>query len=878
MTTQQTYNQEEVQELFDVVFKLSAKDISDKLTKVRNRPEIAKRRWFWELLQNAKDSVTKTETVDVRLLISTNENGKHFVAFSHNGNPFKYQDAKNLIFPYSDKDEEEDSDKSGRFGTGFLATHILSQKIHVKGVYQKDSKSFDFKFVLDRSADSKTELAESISKTWQSFRDNRIENPDYQYDKSHYDTHFIYPLNEDMVQLTLESIEDFQISLPFALTFIPKINSITIEDRLNNEKVKYSVCKEKSKNISENINKTVIIKEVNDSYSFSEIPIISCNNDKIEIAIEVIGTENNDATIKKLQEKQPVLFCSFPLIGADEFPFPVVVNSENFVPKEERNGIWLGNTKEGIENQKLFEESIVLFETLVDYVSINNWKSCYNLFRTFKEEPNFPDLDSNWFKEKIQEPLKDFLLSKPLICNLEGEIKTAKEINFPYHVNKEVREKLWLLLKTYNKAKVTQKNEIHAWYEVIWKGTNRISIEVLLKFISGKNNIEELKKSFSDDKDSCLIWLNDTVELVSKNESSLLNENETKVLPNQFGIFKRKDELYLDDDTIDETLKKIFATIGNFKQGIVDWREELLEKKIYLDLPKNKTRGIEDISIIIVEHVKELLRKDSPSNDLQDLFGNLLNWLSDNTDLRDKYFKGLKTDTLLYKTTNETKLKQFTEILRKDRDGEISIDDLVNIDSRILALLNDPDLELKVRLGEQALEEMLREKQEFEFKKRTGDIFEKLFQQIINSDERFEIQKVEGEEDFIITRKDDSKQYYIELKSIRQEDQKVQVTHRQAKKAHKYPSNYFLCFIPNNGTLIDESYFRNRACFDGNIGIKLSDKVNKALKFEEAENGISVEFEDALLQQYKKYRYKFLIESNKLEQDNIDTFKQRMLK
>ena len=186
MTTQQTYNQEEVQELFDVVFKLSAKDINDKLTKVRNRPEIAKRRWFWELVQNAKDSVTKSETVDVRLLISKNENGNHFVAFSHNGNPFKYQDAKNLIFPYSDKDEEEDSDKSGRFGTGFLATHILSQKIHVKGVYQKDNKSFDFKFILDRSADSKTELAESISNTWQTFRDNRIENSSYQYDKSMY--------------------------------------------------------------------------------------------------------------------------------------------------------------------------------------------------------------------------------------------------------------------------------------------------------------------------------------------------------------------------------------------------------------------------------------------------------------------------------------------------------------------------------------------------------------------------------------------------------------------------------------------------------------------------------------------------------------------
>ena len=141
--TEQTYNQEEVQELFDVVFKLSAKDINDKLIKVRNRPEIAKRRWFWELLQNAKDSVKKHEQVDIHLTLSKNEKGIPYIAFSHNGNPFKYEDAKNLIFPYSDKDEEEDSDKSGMFGTGFLATHILSPRIHVKGVYLKDSKAFE---------------------------------------------------------------------------------------------------------------------------------------------------------------------------------------------------------------------------------------------------------------------------------------------------------------------------------------------------------------------------------------------------------------------------------------------------------------------------------------------------------------------------------------------------------------------------------------------------------------------------------------------------------------------------------------------------------------------------------------------------------------
>jgi signal transduction histidine kinase len=89
MESTATDNQE-VEELFDVVFKLSAKDIDGKLKKVINRPDIAKRRWFWELLQNAKDAVEPTEKVSVKLSIDPDENNS-FVEFRHNGNPFRYR-------------------------------------------------------------------------------------------------------------------------------------------------------------------------------------------------------------------------------------------------------------------------------------------------------------------------------------------------------------------------------------------------------------------------------------------------------------------------------------------------------------------------------------------------------------------------------------------------------------------------------------------------------------------------------------------------------------------------------------------------------------------------------------------------------------------
>ena len=456
-------------------------------------------------------------------------------------------------------------------------------------------------------------------------------------------------------------------------------------------------------------------------------------------------------------------------------------------------------------------------------------------------------------------------------------IEETRKVRFPTNSEEAIRELMWDLMNEIMPHLLPPKEEVHSWYEVLWDDCPKVSLRKLAKFISGKKNVQTLSQLFENDEQKTIQWLDKVVTLISKEQESLLGEAETAILPNQFGEFKDKDELYLDDDSIDEELKEIHATTGKFKKGIIDWRTELLDKRIYLELPQNKTRTLEGIALLIVENVKELLRNDQPNNELQDLFSKLLNWLNENPDKRREHFKGLKTDTLLYKTANEAKLKQFTELLRKDREGEISVEDLANLDPSKVALLNDPNLELKIRLGEQALEEMLREKEEFEFKKVTGDLFEKLFQQTINADDRFEIQKVEGEEDFIVTKKSNSEQFYIELKSIRPNEQQVQMTHKQAKKAHRFPSNYFLCFIPNNGATIDENYFRNHARFDGKVGIKLTDKVNKALTFEASENGVSVEFEDVLLKQYKKYRYKFLISRQQLEQDTIETFKNRLL-
>ena len=78
-----------------------AKRIMEKIKPLRSNIDIAKRRWFWELLQNASDVSEQTE---IEVILSSNN-----LKFRHNGNPFTYKDARNLIEPETYNENKSDS-------------------------------------------------------------------------------------------------------------------------------------------------------------------------------------------------------------------------------------------------------------------------------------------------------------------------------------------------------------------------------------------------------------------------------------------------------------------------------------------------------------------------------------------------------------------------------------------------------------------------------------------------------------------------------------------------------------------------------------------------------------------------------------------------
>ena len=106
-----------------------ADDILQGIDKVRNNPKMSSRRWLWEMMQNARDVPNNWEGVGIKIILD-----QASLKFCHNGNPFSLLNLTNLILQVSSKDEEADDKFVGKFGTGFLVTHLLSKNLNLKGI------------------------------------------------------------------------------------------------------------------------------------------------------------------------------------------------------------------------------------------------------------------------------------------------------------------------------------------------------------------------------------------------------------------------------------------------------------------------------------------------------------------------------------------------------------------------------------------------------------------------------------------------------------------------------------------------------------------------------------------------------------------------
>lgn len=606
------------------------------------------KRWFWELLQNAKDTVVykssennsfnnPNKKVDVKLFFTINEKNEKILRFEHNGNPFKssnhpykFDDPKCLLLADSGKIEEDESlreDITGQFGTGFLSTHILSLRVLVEGIFFDKSNTFSkFNFELDRRAlqnqdsDTKLKLAESVEKSLDQY-DNNFKPI---CDPTEFKTTFTYYLSDnkidiekgiEIVQNGLDGLDSF---IPYVLAFSKEIRSIEIfDDIISHNHVVFSRAEDLKKNDKEEtvvrIDKKIFaIKNSFQEQASDETIYISTISDianQIDLGNRLYKNEKG-FEFREIDTKQPILFCIFPLIGSENWRFPLIFNCSKFYPKTERDGITLLKDKDN-GNWERARKAIDIYKKYCSSSIANGYSQL--LFLADTRVDNCPNwCDENIYRSLLDE-IREFLLPQPIVINEFGNSIILQEALFPISRGEDSFKKYWDICFQYCPTKIPQYKDIVTWNKFIcvnykpWEDL-KFPLKRLLSEVQEFKNLQV----FADAKfDSSIVktidWLNNVYQLIIDRKKTDYFK-EYKIIPTNSGMFKSfsDNDLFIENDAkIPDKFIEILKTISD-----KDWNDILIHRDL-IEIDKTRTaKTIKDIS----DEINKILNLEEVNN------------------------------------------------------------------------------------------------------------------------------------------------------------------------------------------------------------------------------------------------------------------------
>lgn len=580
--------------------RMTAEKIDQKMRTVRSGRKKYERSWIWELIQNAKDKANidfPNKKVSIKIELFDDE-----LIFSHNFGYFTQYNIEGLIRQINSEDKDREdvivenkniNPSIGRFGTGFMTTHLLSEKVKVKGVYKTEDGFKKIGFSLDRSSQERNGLIQSVDTSFKEAEESLSISELISYvDFSAFNTQFIYCLEESGLSIAETGLTDLEASLPYTMIFVDGIKEVIVQK--GNEKIIFE--KREPKQLSEEIMLVEIVKTVNGTSSVLSFAHLFKNLTGIALPIE---PEGETFRILPFPDDLPMLFLHFPLVGTENFHFPVVVNNPFFEPTEPRDGIYLlddCDDSKSVTDQNYILEATELFQILVPFAVNQNWQNLYLLGRT--DLPNISEeyFSKSWFKINVQQPLRSKLLSARIVQSEKERIPLETAI-FPYSHKSKINT-LWELIYPLHCEKLPCKEDLHHWHSIIdshWGKDLRFDINKLIQEISAFGSLEYLVKKVQMSEEEAIQWLDQIINFAFElEESNLLKEYA--IIPNQYGIFKKKEELW-HDQSIPSELKLVLRTLGT------DWKNSLQHKSVKSFVPPIK-KGQDDIITLVNSLIK----------------------------------------------------------------------------------------------------------------------------------------------------------------------------------------------------------------------------------------------------------------------------------
>jgi hypothetical protein len=609
-----------------------AKSLLKEITETLPSKSTSSRRWIWELLQNAKD-ITST---DVNVEIDIKDS---YVSFAHNGDPFTLDDLASLLSQdstktpdYTDDEkiaffeklfgEEEPSDeevkkyldKTGKFGTGFMTTYLLTKCVELESTFfdEETNRIQKFKVSLDRSANTPDDMINLVQTSFEIFNDLNDQNKcaditdEYEPGKHCY-TRFKYTFNENGKKIAEIGVQDLHNSIPYVFAFTKKLRKISVCNQ--DDMIVYE--KGNDVPINDSLKIVQVLKNGKESIS---ILVATSVYEVMSIAVPIA----NQLDCKKLlsiTKDNPKQFITFPLVGSEKFSLPFIVNSPLFYPDDPRSQIFLQTSEPTNEdfdkkvkfNQRVIEKAIELFPALFNYVVTDQYEDLFLLAKSNISE----NAEYEWFKDQVQKKIRQTILGREIIQpSAGGEPISPANALFPKY-KKEQFDSFFEICKLFVGNRIPEKDSAKKWQDVIYPSREEyelwdvkiiLRLEELLQLVNECGNLGTLGETYFNSDDLSAVQALNKLILFTYNEDKE-KLNEYALIPNQHGQFVL---LNAEDLSIDIALPEATHTILDIFE--VDWKEKLVLTSIALNLPNKKT--IQSLGTEVNSMFEELNKED----------------------------------------------------------------------------------------------------------------------------------------------------------------------------------------------------------------------------------------------------------------------------
>lgn len=595
--------------------KLTADKIVSILNQVRNDKAKSNRRWIWELMQNAKDlPVPKAwGGVSVEIKYQVDQ-----LIFRHNADPFRVTDLTGLIQQVSSKvSDGSNTDVTGKFGTGFISTHLLSAKINVAGVVDRPhlGQHRQFQLLLDRSGESSEDLLSKLSASLDqvlrldldpAFK--LIEHYKAKRTEADLDTSFTYDLTTAESQESAKvGLADLVHTLPATLVNLPKIKQVRVL-MPNGNKQTYQ---------------RVTWPKVDDEEAVSRYEVTCTDSQSPEKKRSRYFVAYETTALRLLAEvcdfytwelvpstgQQPMLYRDFPLIGSEKFYYPFTINGYHFFPNERRDSVFLNGT-EGVfqANRAILEAAQTAAIKFTDWLVTQEAKNRFVLATTRLPEADLDEDAKKWFRGQ-QRSWRTALLSKPIVETEGGTTETLLAVRIPRFAagtSEEIKlanADLYELVANYlGPARVPRRDLRESWIAAMgpeselntWGETTPfINADELVELVAQNKSLGAMRLGgvLDNNEVANLAWLNRLYAFLATNKKIELLKRFAAV-PNQLGQFKSLDALWVErlDELIPAPVLDVLHMLGLY------WREDLMPRNVDMPDYKHQDRGLSDAS------------------------------------------------------------------------------------------------------------------------------------------------------------------------------------------------------------------------------------------------------------------------------------------